>query len=485
MLKTLKKKKTSLRNRRRKITKSSRKHKNRKQRGGLIIDWSEHKNSHTLDVYPLINPPSSIDHDNRFLVLPYEDFNQLMKTIHNNPKLKELKIVGLIPLGVSKDDYEDEDDDTFINDEFLDILFNFHKDRPIQLDLLDLNMSGYVVHPKIKFKYSFNTDILLEFFNKNPRNRIGTLNLQGWKISCAGLYNLCQLKILGKIKDIKLGLEEVEVRSKGVENVDIYQLTSYSDKVKLHGEEVYSRWNSIMTKLSNKFDFIYLGYIQNLLEKKMIALIQKKNLYMIAALRRKERESGKKENKVVFNQMEGVFSQLFPLIEHDELKKEKDIDPETILSYCGIDGLLYEIIYNFLLKYRIKLAKYYNLEDEYLGHSEPRLFLGINMLLILLRKDEPSFSYDFLKMIEPYLQSVYKRGGSSSEFYDLESLLSRINYLDDLTNGPISIEAYEKADEILKDFLILSNNETLKFIFGGIDYNKYISQYLSQYNNTF
>ncbi len=218
MVKTFKKKKSSFSISHKKNKKSVRnklskkKHKsiykanrNRKQIGGNPIQWDVYDSVEELNIDDVLAPIQSV-----FLpsgpvrVIPVDVFDMLMATIHNNPNLKTIIAPTIIITREAYDRFRLETGlirPLFEPKLLLEGLFMHHTPSSFiklqSLDSINLNNKSYL-------NFTFNTDILINFFLKRKSFKIKQLQLEGWALSSAGLYNLCVLELLGKIETTEL-----------------------------------------------------------------------------------------------------------------------------------------------------------------------------------------------------------------------------------------------------------------------------------------
>ena len=224
---SLRKKKISVRNKSKKNRKSISKIQRivkRKQKGG-VINWEQFKDVEELDLNEVLAEDILVRQNRiepfNLYVINNEDLRQLSDSIKQNKNLRSIILIDTILTetlydvrGVEKELYEKTKE---ITKRILGILFSFKSSR----QNLEINLSNLVqiprrfVNQQHTFGFTFDTNILYEFFTINKKCKIISLNLTGWEFTIAGLYNLALLELLGKVQNNSIQLGTVILYDEG------------------------------------------------------------------------------------------------------------------------------------------------------------------------------------------------------------------------------------------------------------------------------
>jgi hypothetical protein len=211
-LKTGKNKSTKKVVRRSKNKTSHKKTTTKLQKGGAI-SWERYTNVKELSIADIIREsPGEVRVENsgpstyrEICKFTQEQFDNLKRIIHENTQLQKLDL----------SQYYIIIDGTVVNpsnlaNTFIDVLLT-SESPGILKNLKDLNLNCQDI-TKSYNRLPFNTDMLVNFFNKNQSVKLDTLDLRGWKFTLPGLYNLCNFQCSGRVStliiDSKYPLEE-------------------------------------------------------------------------------------------------------------------------------------------------------------------------------------------------------------------------------------------------------------------------------------
>jgi hypothetical protein len=197
-LKTGKKNKSTKKVVRRSKNKTSHKKTTTKLQKGGAIDWGRYIAVEELSIADIVRDNQDDVHvENDFgrqiCKFTRGQFNALKTTINQNNNLKKLNLSQhFITIEDTRDPY-------FIPTISINELLNSFQPLSTNLKHLNLNCTALHADGRQLPRLPFNTDVLVDFFNKHRSVNLDELDLRGWKFSPYGLYNLSDFECSGRV----------------------------------------------------------------------------------------------------------------------------------------------------------------------------------------------------------------------------------------------------------------------------------------------